>query len=322
MPCAERKTIKRPSGLQVAAMFALGPVVKRVGMFRCKSCTHISAVEPALTVVARRLPYPRARRLDFALVGARRLVLVEADPELLDPVARDGDARHALPARHDAHRRRRRAAAHPEWVVRTPNVLIDDRRDVPASTRASRRSSGAAPACSARIVLATMPDWYFLAHQTMTDMPFVAAMTAAMGLLLIGLQHRRRRSASHVYEVDGFGSKRSPLAAGTSSSASMLLCALPQILYLLSRNIELVLHGDGPKGFRFHWDEFRSGSAGNCGLPGNEACIADHAGEHPEGGWRRTRTASASRCSASSAASSRRSRASSGACVARRRCST
>ena len=37
------------------------------------------------------------------------------------------------------------------------------------------------------IVLATVPDWYFLAHQTMTDMPFVAPMTAAMGLVLIGL---------------------------------------------------------------------------------------------------------------------------------------
>ena len=29
------------------------------------------------------------------------------------------------------------------------------------------------------LVLATMADWFFLAHQTMTDMPFVAAMTGA-----------------------------------------------------------------------------------------------------------------------------------------------
>ena len=44
---------------------------------------------------------PRARRLDFALVGAGRLVLVEADPELLDPVARDGhrSARTTSPTR-------------------------------------------------------------------------------------------------------------------------------------------------------------------------------------------------------------------------------
>ena len=38
------------------------------------------------------------------------------------------------------------------------------------------------------LVLATMPDWYFLAHQTMTDMPFVAPMTACMGLVLLGLR--------------------------------------------------------------------------------------------------------------------------------------
>jgi 4-amino-4-deoxy-L-arabinose transferase-like glycosyltransferase len=70
----------------------------------------------------------------------------------------------------------------------------------------------------------------------------------------------------------------------------IVLVVLPQIVYLLSRNIELVTHGDGPKGFRFHWDEFKSGSGGgNCGLPGNEACNPTHpasipraAGIHPD----------------------------------------
>ncbi|MDB4941141.1 MAG: Polymyxin resistance protein ArnT, undecaprenyl phosphate-alpha-L-Ara4N transferase, partial [Labilithrix sp.] len=53
---------------------------------------------------------------------------------------------------------------------------------------------------------------------------------------------------------------------------AVLVCALPQIIYLLTRNLELVVFGDGPMGFRVHWDEFRSGSTGNCGIPGNEAC--------------------------------------------------
>jgi hypothetical protein len=53
---------------------------------------------------------------------------------------------------------------------------------------------------------------------------------------------------------------------------AVLVSALPQILYLLSRNIELVWH-PGAHGFHAHWDEFRSGSGGgNCGLPGNEEC--------------------------------------------------
>src|SRR5262249_54777687 len=59
---------------------------------------------------------------------------------------------------------------------------------------------------------------------------------------------------------------------------AILICAIPQILYLATRNLELVwTHGDqwtpGQHGFRAHWDEFSSGSGGsNCGLPGNEAC--------------------------------------------------
>ena len=73
---------------------------------------------------------------------------------------------------------------------------------------------------------------------------------------------------------------------------AVLVCAIPQIVYLLSRNIELVIWGDGPKGFRVHWDEFKSGSAANCGLPGNEACVMHNpasipksVGARPDGLW-------------------------------------
>jgi 4-amino-4-deoxy-L-arabinose transferase-like glycosyltransferase len=131
------------------------------------------------------------------------------------------------------------------------------------------------------VVLATMPDWFFLAHQTMTDMPFVAAMTAAMGLLLVGLNTDEEERVK-IYELDAFGVKWK-LSLWHLVFGAILLCALPQILYLLSRNIELVVFGDGPKGFRVHWDEFRSGSAGNCGLPGNEACVMHNPSSVPRG---------------------------------------
>jgi 4-amino-4-deoxy-L-arabinose transferase-like glycosyltransferase len=106
----------------------------------------------------------------------------------------------------------------------------------------------------------------------MTDMPFVAAMTAAMGLLLLGL-NTDEEARVKLYELHVFG-LRLRLSLWHVVFGAVLLCVIPQILYLFSRNLELVVVGDGPKGFRFHWDEFTSGSAGNCGQPGNQACAS------------------------------------------------
>jgi 4-amino-4-deoxy-L-arabinose transferase-like glycosyltransferase len=107
-------------------------------------------------------------------------------------------------------------------------------------------------------------------------------------LLLIGLHVDEEKNA-RVYEVK-VGKTSWRLSAWHLVFGAILLCAIPQILYLLSRNLELVLHGGGPYGFRPHWDEFRSGSAGNCGMPGNEACnltasaaIPKSVGAHPIG---------------------------------------
>lgn len=177
--------------------------------------------------------------------------------------------------------------AHPEWALRTPNVLMT-LLAMYLLYKGVAKVFGRRAGLLGAIVLATMPDWFFLAHQTMTDMPFVAAMTGAMGLLLLGL-NTDEDARVKVYQVDAFG-MRLRLSLWHLVFGAVLLCALPQILYLLSRNIELVIFGDGPKGFRVHWDEFRSGSAGNCGLPGNEACITHNpasvpksVGAHPEG---------------------------------------
>jgi 4-amino-4-deoxy-L-arabinose transferase-like glycosyltransferase len=179
--------------------------------------------------------------------------------------------------------------ARPEWVVRTPNVLMT-LVAMYLLYKGVAKVFGRRAGLLGALVLATMADWFFLAHQTMTDMPFVAAMTGAMGLLLSGLNtHEEERV--RVYEVEAFGTKWR-LSLWHVVFGVVLLCALPQILYLLSRNVELVLWGDGPKGFRVHWDEFKSGSATNCGLPGNEACvmhspasIPKSVGATPSGAW-------------------------------------
>ncbi len=177
------------------------------------------------------------------------------------------------------------ALAHPEWVVRAPNVLITILA-MYILYKGVAKVFGRRAGLLGGLVLATMPDWFFLAHQTMTDMPFVAAMTAAMGLLLLGLHTNEDQRAS-AYEVKA-GRYVFRLTGWHLVFGTILICAIPQILYLLSRNLELVWGSRG-HGFNNHWDEFKSGSAGNCGLPGNEACnptvpasIPKNISAHPE----------------------------------------
>ncbi|MGD0675459.1 MAG: glycosyltransferase family 39 protein [Polyangiaceae bacterium] len=160
---------------------------------------------------------------------------------------------------------------HPEWAVRAPIVLLTILA-MYLLYKGAAKSFGPRAAFLGSLVLATMPDWYLLAHQTMTDMPFVAAMTACLGLVMIGLRTPEGLEA-RAYEVTGAG-RRFRFTGWHLVFGAVLICALPQIIYLLSRNIEF-LWRPGARGFRPHWDEFRSGSGGgNCGLPGNEECRA------------------------------------------------
>jgi 4-amino-4-deoxy-L-arabinose transferase-like glycosyltransferase len=158
---------------------------------------------------------------------------------------------------------------HPEWAVRAPVVLLTIVA-IYWLYKGVAKTFGRRAALLGAVVLATMPDWFFIAHQTMTDMPFVGAMTACMGLVLVGLRTPEDAMA-RAYEVK-VGATRWRLTGWHLVFGSILVCALPQILYLLTRNLDFVWKGDA-HGFRPHWDLFRSGSGGgNCGLPGNEEC--------------------------------------------------
>ncbi len=158
---------------------------------------------------------------------------------------------------------------HPEWAVRAPVVLLT----IVAMYllyKGAAKTFGRRAALLGSLVLATMPDWYFLAHQTMTDMPFVASMTACMGLVMLGLRTPETLE-TRAYEVKVKG-LRFRLTAWHLVFGAILISVIPQVLYLLSRNLEF-LWRPGAHGFHPHWDEFRSGSGGgNCGLPGNEDC--------------------------------------------------
>jgi 4-amino-4-deoxy-L-arabinose transferase-like glycosyltransferase len=158
---------------------------------------------------------------------------------------------------------------HPEWAVRAPVVLVTILA-MYVLYKAVVPAFGRRAAFLGSVVLATMPDWYFLAHQTMTDMPFVATMTASLGCVMLGLSAPEEVEA-RAYEVKMAG-RSFRLTAWHLVFGTVLVCTLPQILYLISRNIEF-LWRPGARGFNWHWDEFRSGSGlGNCGLPGNEDC--------------------------------------------------
>ncbi|WP_437317208.1 ArnT family glycosyltransferase [Sorangium sp. So ce385] len=154
----------------------------------------------------------------------------------------------------------------PEWAVRLPIfalTLIAVYLLYKAVSRIFSRRAG----LLAGVVLTTMPQWFMVSHQTMTDMPFVATMAAAMALLLLGI-HTDDAEEARVYEVD-LGALKVGLSLYHLVLGAIVACALPQVLYLLSRHVEI--HA-APFGLRLHGDVFSSGSPGNCGLPGNEAC--------------------------------------------------
>lgn len=152
----------------------------------------------------------------------------------------------------------------PEWAVRLPNFLLT-LLAVYLLYKAVSRAFGRRAGLLGGLVLLTMPQWFILAHQTMTDMPFVAPMASAMALVLLGA-HEDPEAPVRVYELDlGVGKLR--LSAFHLVLGAVTACALPQILYLFSRNVLLDI-----RGFHVIVDQFFTGSPGNCGLPGNDTC--------------------------------------------------
>ena len=164
----------------------------------------------------------------------------------------------------------------PEWAVRLPVFLLT-LMAVYLLYKAVARAFGRRAGLLGGVVLVTMPQWFLLSHQTMTDMPFVAPMASAMALFLLGAQEDPSAEIK-VYELDlGFFKLR--LSAFHLVFGAIVAVALPQILYLLSRNVSLDI-----RGFHAHFDVFASGSPGNCGLPGNDQCRVAHPvlrGLHP-----------------------------------------
>ncbi len=157
----------------------------------------------------------------------------------------------------------------PEWAARLPIVLLT-LVSVFALYRFVAAAAGKRVGFLAGLVLLCAPYWSVLAHQSMTDMPYVAPLTAALSLFGLGLlTDPDELVAGLSFNVAG---RTLRLSAAHALLGLVLVTALPQLALLVSRNVTLQIAGP-PYGFRWHLDELFSGSGlGNCGLPGNEAC--------------------------------------------------
>jgi 4-amino-4-deoxy-L-arabinose transferase-like glycosyltransferase len=160
--------------------------------------------------------------------------------------------------------------ARPEWAMRLPGFLMAIVA-LYLLYKAVAAWHGRRAGFLGALVLSTMPHWFFLAEQTMTDFPFVAPMSAAIALVLLALRKDpAERIQSYGVTVRGHTIR---FDAAHLVFAIVLMTALGQILYLASRNVDLLLIAT-PRGFRPHPDAFTTGSPGNCGLPGNQQCVS------------------------------------------------
>ena len=127
----------------------------------------------------------------------------------------------------------------PEWAARMPVFLLT-LAGAYALYRSIARMFGRRTGFVAALVLSTMPYWYLISHQTMTDMPYVGPLTTAMALVLLGFvtdPERRRRNLTEIR----IGKRVFRVSALHLVFFVVILSALPQILYLASRNLTLHL---------------------------------------------------------------------------------
>ncbi|MCA9644712.1 MAG: glycosyltransferase family 39 protein, partial [Myxococcales bacterium] len=157
----------------------------------------------------------------------------------------------------------------PEWAARFP-VFLMSLGSTYVLYRGMVKAAGRRAAFLGGVILITMPYWFLLSHQTMTDMPYVAPLAAAGGFFLLGFLTDTSQEIRR-YEVR-FGGRTLSLSAWHLLFGVISLLVVPQVLYLISRNVSLLLSGPH-LGFQWHLDQFTSGSGGgNCGLPGNQPC--------------------------------------------------
>ncbi len=146
----------------------------------------------------------------------------------------------------------------PEWAIRLP-VYAMSIAAVLVIYATVRRMVSTRAGVLAALVVATMPHFFLLSHQAITDMPLVASTTIALCLLLLAIDVGSDAKVK-TYRVGPFEVSLQHVVIG-----AIVLVALPQALYLITRNVAW----DGGLYFEVRPDKFLFGSAGNDGIPGN-----------------------------------------------------
>ncbi|MGB5698024.1 MAG: glycosyltransferase family 39 protein [Polyangiales bacterium] len=148
--------------------------------------------------------------------------------------------------------------ANPEWALRLPTILMT-LSALAAVYGTIRRNFGLRAGALAALVTATLPQFFFVSHQAMTDLPLVAAITVAVCCLLAAIQEDGEREVT-VFQVGPWRLSLQHLVL-----FAVVLLVLPQAVYLISRNVSWI---EG-HGLVAHPDRFLYGSAGNFDVPGN-----------------------------------------------------
>ncbi len=150
--------------------------------------------------------------------------------------------------------------ARPEWAARYPTFLMALFGNVMLA-RGVARSFGQRAGLFVALVLATTAHFALLAHQSITDMPLVASVSASFGLWLSS----RGISESMASRGKALGLGPFVLVVSPARLATALFVALlvPEVALLVSRNLDFSLSGP-----LLHADRIVTGSAGNEGFPG------------------------------------------------------
>jgi len=148
--------------------------------------------------------------------------------------------------------------ANPEWALRLPTIAMS-LAALAVIYATIRRYFGPRAGALATLVTATMPQFFFISHQAITDLPLVAAITIAACSLIVAMQEDGEREAT-VFQVG-----RWKVSLQHVVLFAIVLLVLPQAVYLISRNISWV----EAHGLVAHPDRFLYGSAGNLDIPGN-----------------------------------------------------
>jgi 4-amino-4-deoxy-L-arabinose transferase-like glycosyltransferase len=164
-----------------------------------------------------------------------------------------------------------------EWFIRGPVCLLAIGAMF-ALYRAVAAAWGRRAGLLVALVLGTMPHWFFLAHQAMTDMPFGASLTIALAMFALAVIAPREALATpHRLRL---GSVTLRVSLWHLTVGLVLVLALPQITYLLTRAVGVSCPSDAGVqcrqmlalnrvgGVQFPVELFYSGSAGNSGVGG------------------------------------------------------